>query len=129
MKNYQFLLFVLLFSLGISACQNLTDEGEIVTGKSPVVTISSTNKSSNKVSFIVKASWYNGCGSFSHFTSSQTDSTFYITVYGRQPKNATCTQAFIVYDAPVDITITGLGKYRFKFWQSDTTSVDTTITF
>ena len=129
MKNYQFLLLVVLFSLCISACQNSTDEGEIIIGKSPVVSISSTNKSGNNVSFIVKASWHNGCGSFSHFTSSQTDSTFYITVYGRQSKNAICTQAFIKYDAPVDITITGLGKYKFKFWQSDTTSVDTTITF
>jgi len=129
LKNIQFILLILLSSALFTSCQNSTDENKIVNGKSPVLSISSLTKTTNKVSFVAKASWHNGCGSFSHFTSTKADSTFYITVYGKQPLNATCTMAFIEYNAPVEIVINGLGKYSFKFWQSDTTSVDTTLTF
>ena len=126
MKTCIFILSIMYLSCDSSTEDNLI---EIVTAKSPVYSFTVISKTSNRVSFNAKASWHNGCGRFSRFTSSIKDSSFLITVYGGQVKDAMCTQAFIQFDAPIDIDITKSGKYSFKFWSSDSTTVDTVITF
>jgi len=130
-KYLQYSIIVISFIFVFLSCQNLSDEKneEIITQKAPVLSFAVSSKSNNAISFKTKASWYNGCGRFSHFTSTKTDSTFYITVFGTQSKNAICTQAFIEFDAPVTVSISGRGNYTFKFWQTDSTSIDTTIIF
>jgi hypothetical protein len=128
MKTHQVSLLLTLVLCFTCSCNILSDD-ETASSKSPVKSISILSQTNNKVSFMAKASWPNGCGYFSHFTYSKTNSNFYITVFGTQPKHATCTLAFIEYDAPVDLTIDKAGTYTFKFWRTDSTSVDTTITF
>ena len=124
MKTKIIIFSSILFSLVFLSCQN--DE---IISKSPVVSVSILSTTNSKVWFSTKASWHNGCGSFSHFTSTKTDTIFNITVFGKEPKDAICTAAFIEFDAPVDIPVEESGRFTFRFWQSDSTTVDTTITF
>lgn len=114
----------LILSIMFLSCQD-----DYIIRESPVLSVSVSSKTNDKVSFLTRASWHNGCGSFSHFTSTKTDTIFYITVFGKQPKDAVCTQAFIEFEAPVEISIEESGRFTFRFWESDTSTVDTTITF
>jgi len=108
---------------------SLTDFGdELVVRRSYVGSAAVTQKATFQVSFIAKASWHNGCGRFSRAEVTQSASSFFITVYGMQKKNAVCTQAFIEFDAPVTVQIPTAGTYTFKFWRTDSTSYDTTLT-
>lgn len=78
--------------------------------------------------FVAKASWHNGCGRFERADISRKDSIYSIRIFGSQKKNAVCTQAPIEYDAPASFSpILERGTYTFKFWRSDTTSLDTTL--
>jgi hypothetical protein len=106
-----------------------TDTGhEFLTLRSSVGSATVTSQSTSQVTFVAKASWHNGCGRFAHADIAQNASSFFITVYGTQPKDAVCTQAFIQFDAPVIVQIPSAGTYTFKFWQTDSTSYDTTWT-
>lgn len=130
MKTKVLLFNLVLFSIIFLSCQtDIVNQPDKITLKSYVGSVTVSSKTNNKVSFIAKASWHNGCGKFSHFTSTKTDNVFDITVYGEQPKDAVCTLAIIEYDAPIEISIEESGKYTFRFWRSDATTLDTTITF
>lgn len=122
---------LILFAVVLISCQNSTEgnNGEYASQRSSVASISVSAKTNKSIFFIAKATWHNGCGRFSHFTSTKSESTFTISVYGKQPKDAICTQAFIEFDAPVEIAISAAGTYTFKFWKTDSSSIDTTITF
>lgn len=123
--------FVIFISIifHFTSCEQTEVISDDIVARAPVLSVSVSSKSNSHVQFTAVASWHNGCGSFSHFTAVLKDSDFLITVFGKQPKDAFCTQAFIEFDAPVEITVPQSGTYRFSFWQSDSTSVDTTITF
>lgn len=108
------------------ACK-ITESDEDLTLRSSVASAKVTSQSTSQVSFVAKASWHNGCGRFSRADVTQSASSFFITIYGTQKKNAVCTQAFIEFDAPVTIQVPATGTYTFKFWRTDTTSFDTTF--
>ena len=127
MKTLALLTILLAFSITIFECNSSTNNGEMLTLPSPVVSVTVSQKSTTQISFLAKASWHNGCGRFAYFDSTRTGFTYSIKVFGTQPKNAVCTQAFIQFDAPVAIKIPVSGSYTFRFWRSDTTSLDTTL--
>ena len=119
-----------LFALtALLSCSTGTESEEMIVQASPVFRVEVTQKSSNKITFLAKAGWPNGCGRFSHFESSQVGADYQIKVFGKQPREALCTQAGIQFDAPVDLTIGQPGTYTFRFWQSDFATLDTTIVF
>ncbi len=106
-----------------------TDLGdEYLTLRSPVASAAVTSQSASEVSFLAKASWHNGCGRFARAEVTQNGFSILITVFGRQPKDANCTQAFIEFDAPVTFKVPSAGTYTFKFWRTDSTSYDITCT-
>jgi hypothetical protein len=123
--KYFILLILSIFIL--CGCDILDDQ--YIIKLSPVGTIDIANKSPNSILFIAHASWPNGCGSVDHSEVVKNGSNYSIKVYGKQEKDAICTQAFITIDALVNIQNISAGTYSFSFWQSDTTSVDTTIIF
>ena len=107
---------------------NILDDKYIV-NLSPVNSIEISNKTTNSISFIAHATWYNGCGLVDHSEVVKNGSIYSIKVYGKQKNDATCTQALITIDAVVDIKNISAGAYSFSFWKTDTTSIDTTIIF
>lgn len=110
------------------SCQNTSEGIEYNIHKAPVLAVKVKSATGTQVTFTAKASWPNGCGSFSHFNSDRSgDSIYKITIYGREPVGAACTQAFIEFDAPVSIDVLKSGRYTFQFWLSDSSTVDTTI--
>jgi len=86
-----------------------------------------TSKSASAVSLVAQASWHNGCGYFNRADVVSQANSFLITIYGQQERDANCTQAFIEFDAPVNIQIPSAGTYTFRFWETDSTTLDTTF--
>lgn len=127
MKAKLIITSILLYCFVILSCD--TVEQNIYKHKSPVVSFQVTSKKDHEISFMTQASWPNGCGTFSNAAVYKSDSNYKIVVYGQQEADAVCTTAFIEFDAPVNISISRRGTYSFHFWQSDTTYLDTTITF
>lgn len=123
-KNLIPLTASLLFFL---SCSLLNDQDEIVERPSAVVSQSVTTKSSSSVSFLTRASWGNSCGSFSRAEVNRVDTVVYIKIYGKEPKGATCLTVMITFEAPVTVSIPSTRTYTFKFWQSDSSSKDTTF--
>ena len=95
--------------------------------KSKTLAVEKITKEGYSISIAAIAEWHNGCGSFSHYTISKNSNDISIIIYGKEPPNATCTQAFIQFEAPVEILVDGPGEYNLQFWQSDSTSLDTTV--
>ena len=118
--------FVALLVIFVSCATDFGDE--MLTRRSYVASVTVTQQSASQVTFNAKASWHNGCGKFGRAEVVRSSSVFFVTVYGTQPKDALCTQAFIQFDAPVTVQIPIAGTYTFKFWRTDSTSYDTTLT-
>jgi hypothetical protein len=124
--NRSAFFMVLLLAL-FAACDFGQSDDEVVTLPSPVRFVRVTNDSALTLTLVAKASWHNGCGHFGRAEVTRNGLVYSIKVFGSQKKNAVCTQAFIEYDAPVSFMLEA-GTYTFKFWRSDTSSVDTTLT-
>lgn len=121
-------LFILLSGLLFLSCQEPEDNPKMITAKSPVTSIVDVTRTGGIVTAWVWASWPNGCGRYSHYEIFSADSVRVITVYGQQPEGAVCTQGIIRYLTGISIPSLPSGSYTFRFWQSDTTTVDTTFT-
>lgn len=122
-------LFILLSGLLFLSCQDPEESPKVITAKSPVTSIVDVTRTGTIVTAWVWASWPNGCGRYSHYEIFSADSVRFITVYGQQPEGAVCTQGFIRYLTGISIPNLPAGSYTFRFWQSDSTTVDTSFTF
>lgn len=129
MKNIRALGLLLLSIFLLVSCDitNLGDED--VFTKVPVKGFKSIKKEDGKVIFEVYASYPNGCGSFSHSEYKQTNRDFNIDVYGKQKEGATCTDQIKTIEGVVELNQPLSGPYKYSFWQSDTSSLDTTLVF
>lgn len=105
------------------------EEPQKITRVAPVDEIIAIEKTGSIIHTLVWAEWPNGCGRPSHNTVQRHDNTFHITVYGYQNSDEICTQAFIRFSASPAVLNIGPGSYTFRFFCSDSTSIDTTITW
>lgn len=124
------LLMFLLLGLNISSflsCDNLV-ENETTKRKASTLIVEKVSTNSNSISLTAIAEWGSSCGSFSHLVVSQNNKDISITVYGKEPIDAVCLAVMSSFAAPVEIIVDSPGKYNFHFWQTDSTSLDTTIT-
>lgn len=64
---------------------------------------------------------------YSHFTVRRNGNQFTVQVFGKEPAMGTCTTQVINFIAPVMILAPTSGAYDFHFWQSDATSIDTSL--
>jgi len=126
MKKVQIIIPILLFILLVS-CENSVSS-EMTINKARAVTVENVSSNSNSISLTSIASWGSPCGYFSHYTVSQDRKDIFITVYGQQVYDAVCLTVMSSFEAPVKIMINGSGEYNLHFWQTDSTSLDTTIT-
>jgi hypothetical protein len=129
LKTFVQLAAPLVLIGALLSCTTATQSDEMVVEPSPVVKVEITEKSASRIRFLAKASWPNGCGSFSHVETRQNASDYSIKVFGKQPRDAICPQVIITFDAPVDFSISQAGSFTFRFWQSDLATLDTVITF
>lgn len=120
-------LLILLSSFLFLSCQDPEESPRMITAKSPVTSIVDVTRTGSIVTAWVWASWPNGCGRYSHYEIFSADSVRVITVYGQQPEGAVCTQGFIKYLTGISVPNLPPGSYTFRFWQRDSTTVDTTI--
>ena len=126
MKNLLTPLIFVLVSILFSSCDDIVSY-DTIQRKTRTLSIEKITKGSYSFSIVAIAEWHNGCGSFSHYTVLENQNDISITIYGEEPQNAICTQAFIQFEAPVEIIVDGPGEYSLHFWQNDSTSLDTTI--
>jgi hypothetical protein len=96
---------------------------------SPVVSQKVTEKLPLMCSFMVRATWQTNCGRFSRVQLTTTGYVYSIKVFGVQINDTTCLAVPIIFDAEFGIGLDKPGIYTFKFWRSDSTSLDTTIAF
>ncbi|MDE3057399.1 MAG: hypothetical protein KGJ59_05535 [Bacteroidota bacterium] len=127
--NLLFKSFAAIFPAALLlACSNATDQGGYTDWASPVVAQTVTAKTLSSVSFLAHAAWGNSCGRFSRAVVAKNGSVYSIKILGKQPKDAVCLAVVIAFEAPVTIGIFSPGTYTFKFWQSDSTTLDTPLT-
>lgn len=108
----------------VTSSQDKADS-EYMEAPSPVLSQNVATKGGASVTFMLKASWGSSCGSFSRAEVGRSGSEYTIKIYGRQLKSAVCLTVMSSYDVPLTIDLPSPGAYRFKFWQSDTSNIDT----
>lgn len=120
-------------ALTLGACSNAT-EGEgggsaagYTERASPVITQQVVKKGGASVSFRLLAAWGNSCGTFSRAQIAIEGDIISVKVIGREPTDAVCEAVMSSFTAPVTVDLPKHGKYRFLFWQSDTSAIDTTF--
>ena len=126
MKNSLIFIVLALVATTVFSCEDSVSSN-ITIRKTRALSVENVSVSNNLISLIAISEWNNGCGSVSHYTLLENQNDILIVIYGEEPKNATCTQAFIQFEAPVEIIVDGPGEYNLHFWQNDSTSLDTTI--
>jgi hypothetical protein len=104
------------------------DTVDYVERASPVEYVTITSKGGSQVTFMTHALWGNSCGVYSRPIVSSTGSEYSIMIMGKQRNDAVCLTVMTLFDAPVTVFLPSPGAYRFKFWRSDTTAIDTTFT-
>lgn len=104
-------------------------EKDYIERRSPVGSFTVIDRSSSGVTFDAEAWWENSCGKFSRATVDRFDSVYVIQVFGREPNNSTCLAAMTPFHAGISLSGIVPGRYIFKFWRSDSTTIDTTFVF
>jgi hypothetical protein len=108
-------------------CSFPNEKSENVIHVSPVTSINNVIVRQENITFNIRARWPNSGGNYSHSEINKLDSYYYIKIYGYEPSDAVCLPVLSSFECIVNIGIENSGKYHFSFWQSDTSSLDTTI--
>ena len=124
------LVALVAFSLLLSGCSSVGDDtSETIVDPVGIAKIDSVSQKDRSVWIRVRGSWPNGCGTFSRMKSSQDGRSYRIKMYGEQPRGAFCTTNFVPVFGEWETTVPEAGTYTFRFWQTDSTTLDTTLTF
>lgn len=127
-------LLVMLMTACMTGCSHAIDAPDslgpgpgYIEAASPALSQTIVKKGGSSVSFSVRASWGSSCGSFSRALVSLDGNVYTIKILGKQPKEAVCLTVMSSFTAPVTIELPSPGLYRYRFWQSDSTAIDTTF--
>lgn len=77
--------------------------------------------------FQIKSAFNSGCSEFSHVESASENNYRFVKFYQKRERDRYCTTEMV--DTEIIWIADGLspGQYKFHFWRSDSTSLDTTI--
>jgi len=129
MKRYISILSILsLIFFLLNSCSTTNDSEELIIRSSSVSEIINIDNSFQNISFLVKAWWSNSCGRLHHADIVKSGESYKIKVYGFQKKEEYCATVITKFEAKVNINVQNPGQYTFQFWESDNSTVDTTIT-
>lgn len=129
--NSSFAVMIAAALIILGSCSHATDangnDNGTIEKASSVISQSIAVKGGSSVTFTLRASWPNSCGQFSHADVGQAGSLYSIKIFGKQPADAVCAQVLSSFTTSLTIELPAPGAYRFRFWQSDTTNIDTTF--
>ena len=118
--------FILI--LVFESCSEINNDPELSIRHAPVESFIVLSDSIPNVSFLVKAWWSNTCGEY-HSADILNDGSIYnIKINGWVSRTGVvCGDAFTLFEGRTNVIISKAGNYTFKFWTSDSTSIDTTF--
>jgi hypothetical protein len=119
--------FFFLLTMTLAACTNGNEPTEMIERGSPVTRVISTTIQNQTVTLTLESWWSNGCGRFVRHEQQVSGNTVSVKVIGNEPKGAICTQNIISLQSVLTVPNLRSGSYRFQFWKSDSTTLDTTI--
>jgi len=126
-KNLVGLCFAAIMFCACGCALFESDDGAFYTRPTPAERIEVKERAGRTITFSVTCSWPDGCGRYSHFTARQQGNEYTVQIFGGRTAAAVCPAVVIHFIAPVEIKVPAPGAYDFHFWQSDTTSIDTSL--
>ena len=118
--------FALCIFFGCSLFQE-DDEIEYIEAVVGVDSIHINNISNMTVWFAVFCTVGDPCWEFWKHDESKIGSDIYVKVYARRDRSLVCLDVIGLIKVPLIINVGSAGDYYFHFWQTDTSSLDTTI--
>ena len=121
------LLVLLLAAVGFCGCA-LFDDDDYLVRRLGAEDIDITELTDHGVIFTFHGQTPDPCHEHYFNDIVRNDSEILVSVYARREKRLIC--ACVVTDIawPIDVAVPWSGTYLFRFWQSDSTTVDTTLT-
>lgn len=92
------------------------------------LTISGSMIVNDRILFELDSAFNSPCNEYSHAELKQNANDIYVKFYQRRDKSTICATVMVPTQISWSYTPLMPGDYRFHFWQSDTTSLDTTVT-
>src|SRR5258708_23314538 len=119
--------FALLLIITSASCERSLDTDDVLVFPVPTSRIQITLTTGNTISFSSEVPGV-GCDSFSNFEDHQNGHERFIKIFLQEPKVRSCSYHVIFIDVTIELFVVQSGSYTFHFWQSDTSSLDTTVT-
>lgn len=92
------------------------------------LTISGSMRVNDSILFELDSFLSTPCDEYSHAELKRDANDIYVRFYQRRDKSTMCITVIVPTQISWSYTPLMPGDYRFHFWQSDTTSLDTTVT-
>ena len=123
MKKIIFLFLTII----LSSCSSFEDDE--VRNPIPVDSILVNNISNLTADFTATIFCGSYCWKNTFFEKSVNGSNVYIKTFAVSDGSAVCPEVCVEVETPIIISLPTSGSYKFHFWKSDTSSIDTTIVF
>lgn len=123
----QFIFIFIMAAMILISCSKTTELEKWEIRKMPTDSISIGQKTDTTIFFTARSWGSNGCYVYSHNEVNRIGSNVNITIYGKYPTEAYCTMALISIYTQMQIYVPKPDTYYFHFWNSETSSYDTTI--
>ena len=109
----------------LSSCSVFDDDD--ITRPVPVDSVFVNNTSNLSADFTAKIYCGSYCWKNTYFEKSINGNNVFIKIFAVSDESSVCPAVCVEYQIPINITLPVSGSYRFHFWKSDTSSIDTTL--
>jgi hypothetical protein len=79
------------------------------------------------ISFEIESAFNSSCGEYSHAEIRRSNFDLFVKFYQRRKRETVCATVMVPTRIRWRYNPVTAGEYRFHFWRSDSTSLDTTI--
>lgn len=112
-----------------NSCLFEPDEKEYIQGPFCVDSVKVTQIEDRNVTFECIGWTGDPCWEHDHTEIDCQNPDYFVQIFVKRDKSLICPQVISKMTIPVSITVGQDTSYTFHFWQTDSTSLDTTITF
>ncbi len=128
---FRFILIssILSGTVFISGCSLFEDNhGRGIRPMYPVsVSIEQTGSPDHLITFTIESNLNDGCSLYSHATTIRDGYDVYIGLFQKRDSQLYCTDAIVRTTVICNYNPPAGGDYKFHFWRSDSTSLDTVV--